>query len=341
MRPALGDEKVAIRPAWLQDSPVVAWSFAAMAFLAAFALRYALDSELPAGFPFLTFFPAVILTTFLAGLWPGTGVAIAGGLAAWYFFIPPFGTLALTGSSALALSFYGVIVAVDILIIHVMNLSLDRLKTEKARSAELAQRAEILFSELQHRISNNLSVVSALLNLQRADVEDKKAKQALSEASARLALIAKIQRKLHDPTGSPKRFGPFMEDLCRDVLEASGAREIDCRVAASDVAIAPDKTIPLALIVTELVSNALEHGFSGRRTGTIRVELAQEGANHVLTVVDDGHGLPSGFSLAEATTTGLRIVKALARQLGGQLAIDGSAGTTCRLVFPASDPENA
>ncbi len=81
MRPALGDEKVAIRPAWLQDSPVVAWSFAAMAFLATFALRYALDSELPAGFPFLTFFPAVILTTFLAGLWPGIGVAIAGGLS--------------------------------------------------------------------------------------------------------------------------------------------------------------------------------------------------------------------------------------------------------------------
>jgi two-component sensor histidine kinase len=223
-------------------------------------------------------------------------------------------------------------------VINAMNRSLERLRQEEARSAALARDRETLFKELQHRISNNLGIVSALLNLQRADVEDPKAKHALTEAATRLQLIAKIHRKLHDPAGAQLRFGPFLEDLCRDILEASGARNIVCLVTAADAQIAPERTIPLALIVTELISNALEHGFEAGRPGTIRIDFAPErpgSREQVLTVSDDGAGLPDGFSLENATGLGLRIVKSLTRQLDGRLVMETAGGTTCRLVFPA------
>src|SRR4051812_25591604 len=87
-------------------SRLTAWGLALIAFLVALTTRFAFDHLLPAGFPYLTFFPAVILTTFFAGVLPGAVCAIACGLAAWYWFIPPTGTFAINFSVLVALGFY-------------------------------------------------------------------------------------------------------------------------------------------------------------------------------------------------------------------------------------------
>jgi two-component sensor histidine kinase len=168
-------------------------------------------------------------------------------------------------------------------------------------------------------------------------VKDENARQALTEAATRLALISKIHRKLHDPAGAQLRFGAFTEELCRDVLDAAGAKNIVCLVSAADAQIQDDKLIPLALIVTELISNALEHGFSGRAKGTIKIDLSATGAEQILTISDDGNGLPDDFSLEAASGLGLRIVQALAQQIEGSFAIEGGSGTTWRIVFPATN----
>ena len=88
--------------------------------------------------------------------------------------------------------------------------------------------------------------------------------------------------------------------------------------------------------MTELISNALEHGFAGRANGTIRIDLTNRGADHVLTVADDGNGLPPDFSLEAASGMGLRIVQALAQQIEGRFAMENGRGTTCRVVFDSS-----
>lgn len=222
-----------------------------------------------------------------------------------------------------------------------MRQALDQLDAERIKSKALAEQRETLFRELQHRVSNNLSIVSALLNLARAEVTDEKAQQALNEAATRLALIAKIHRRLHDPAGSQRRFGPFIEELCRDVLEAAGASNVVCLVSATEATVPPDKLIPVALIVTELISNALEHGLAGGSRGTIRIDLTPEGTDQVLTVADDGKGLPPDFSLETASGLGLRIVQALSRQIDGRFAMEGGNGTTCRIVFQPESPAAA
>lgn len=317
-------------------------AFGLTAFLMALAARLALDPHLPPGYPYLTFFPAVILTTFVAGLWPGILAATLGGGAAWYFFIAPTSSYALTPATVLTLGFYTGVVGVDIAVIHVMNVALERLAAERNRSAALTRQARTMFSELQHRVSNNLQIVSALITLQQADVKDPAARRALEEAAARVATLGRLHRKLHNPTGRQTDMAQFLNDLCHDVIDSSGAKRIACTVEAAEFDIPQDKLIPLALIVAELVSNSIEHGFADGRAGTVWVSLRAGADNgHVaLTVADDGHGLPQGFDPDRRDSLGLQVVQALAAQMDGRFSMGNGnsaggngTGTTSTLTF--------
>ena len=321
------------RPMPFRPNSIWAWGFALGAFLAALGVRFILVGAIPTGVAFASFIPAAILVAYFSGPLPAVATVAASALAGWYFFLSPTLVIDDVGDWAITFVPFLAICGFAILIIHLIRLTLDELYRERTKSAALAEQREVLFRELQHRVSNNLAIVSALLNLERADVTDEKARQALTQAATRLALIAKIHRKLHDPAGAQLRFGPFVEDLCRDVLEAAGASNIVCRVSAAEATIPSDKLVPVALILTELISNALEHGFAGRTNGTIRIDLTPAGADHVLTIADDGHGLPPDFSLEARGGMGLRIVQSLAQQIDGRFAMEGGAGTTCRLVF--------
>jgi PAS domain S-box-containing protein len=111
-------------------SPILRFGFGLLLFAVSLLLRFQLDETLPPGYPYLTFFPAVILTTFIGGLWPGIVVAMLSGLAAWHSFIPPNG-FGIDAAAALALAFYVIIVAVNIVVIHIMTVALDRLRVER------------------------------------------------------------------------------------------------------------------------------------------------------------------------------------------------------------------
>lgn len=304
--------------------------------LVALAVRMQLDPFLPAGFPFLTFFPAVILTTLIGGLGPGIATAAASGLASWYFFIPPAYSFELTPGGSVALGFYAFVVGVDIAVIHVMNRALERLAEERNRSAALTRQTQTMFSELQHRVSNNLQLVSSLLLIQKAEVADPVARRALEEAGGRLATLGRLHRRLHDPSRDGLDMAGFLRELCDDVFETAGTRGIACRVSATGVDIPQDQLIPLALIVTELVSNALEHGFAGGGPGTVWVDLREDAAGRDLhlTVRDDGAGLPPGFSLDAPASLGLHIVQSLAAQIDGRLSVAGTSGAAFTLTFP-------
>jgi two-component sensor histidine kinase len=324
----------------LRLNSLSAWAFAVAAFLVALGIRFAFTGISEIGAPYITFIPAIILVTYFSGLLPAVAVTIASILAARYFFVEPQYSFSFTNASGLSFSLFAVVAAIDMAIVSIMKRALDQLDAERGRNAALAEQRETMFKELQHRVSNNLAIVSALLNLERATLSDEKARQALSEAANRLTLISRIHRKLHDPAGGQRSFGPFMEELCRDILEASGVTNVDCIVSATNAKIAPDKLIPISLIVSELVSNALEHGLADRSTGTIRIDLDQNGTDQVLTVADDGKGLPPDFSL-DAGGLGLRIVQALAHQVQGRFAMEGGRGTTCRIVFDSTSLASA
>ncbi|MGC6328068.1 sensor histidine kinase [Rhizorhabdus sp. FW153] len=305
-----------------------------------FVIRWVADPVMPAGYPFVTFFPGVILSTFLFGIAPGVLAAVLCGFASWYCFIPPTFSAKFSGGVMFAMAFYALVVLIDVALIDWLQRMNRRLAAERERSRKLAERGEVLFRELQHRVSNNLQVVSGLIALQKKSISDEAARAALDEASRRLGLIGRIHRQLYDPHGDQLHIRDFLDQLGPDLIDASGKPGICCQVLVEeDFALEPDAAVPMALIIAEAVSNALEHGFGDREQGCVEI-TAQRTTDGMLEVrvTDDGAGLPTGFSLEQTNSLGLKLAQALARQLGGSFDLFAGRVTTALLKLPQGDP---
>jgi two-component sensor histidine kinase len=304
---------------------------------AAWLLRMITDPLLPSGFPYVTFFPAVIIVSFVFGVRLGGVAATICGLLAWYFFIPPARSFMLTHGSGFALAFYVFVVATDLALVHWMQSANRQLAHEREVNRALAETRELLFRELQHRVSNNLQVAASLLMMQKRQLADPDAIAALDEASSRLALIGSISRQLYDPSGAAQPLVPFLDELCRSVVDASGRRDVALELAGDGrLRLEPDAAVPTALIVAETVANALEHGFAGGRPGRIEVEVQRSSNGDLaVTVRNDGHALPDGFRVEDSTSLGLRIATTLARGLDGSFVLQSANGVVTTLALPA------
>lgn len=321
----------------LPERPAVRYATTVGLCLFALWLRWTLDAAFPPGYPFLTFFPAVILSSFLFGPRPGTLAAVICGLFAWYVFIPPRMAFALDTRTLTAMTFYTAVVATDIALVHFMQSANARLHAarEEVRALaeerrQLAERAELLFQEMQHRVGNNLQMVGAMIALQMRGLTEPTARRALSDASARLQVIGDIQRQLYRHDGELVSLDDFLREVCAKTMASSARPGITCTIdAAPGITLRPDSAVPVALIVTEAVANALEHGFAGRHSGAIVVRLTRDGDVMLLQVEDDGAGLAPGFVPAEADSLGLRISRVLSRQLDGEIALEGRESGAC------------
>ena len=304
--------------------------------VAMFALRMATDPWLGNGFPFAFFLLAVILCAFLFGARMGIVALVAGALLAWYAFIPPRYTLMITTTSGVGVMLFIITASIPTILIHWMQRANRALTIERVTSERLAATRELLFRELQHRVSNNLQVVAGLLALQKRRVHDEEARAALNEAVRRLTVIGRISRQLYDPSGESRDLAGFLERLAEDVIDASGRGDIVCAVSCdAGMALAPDHAVPLALIVAEAVANAIEHGLSDR-TGRIDIVVVRGEARMLsIEVRDDGGALPADFALAGQDSLGLSIATMLARQIGGAFSLHGGATTVARLAMPA------
>lgn len=319
-----------------RDRPVLG-SLATLAIVAlAWAARYLADPLLPPGFPYVTFFPAVIVTSFLFGVRLGSVSALLCGLLAWYFFIPPHHSFVLRGATAFALCFYLFVVATDLALVHWMQIANRQLARERERSQSLAMTRELLFRELQHRVSNNLQVAAGLLSMQKRRLVDPDARAALDEASGRIALVGRISRQLYDPSGAAQPLLPFLGALCRDVVDASGRDDLSLTMQGDErLLLEPDAAVPTALVVAEAVANAIEHGFAGERSGRIIVTVAGDDESGLtVTIDDDGHGLAEGFEEDQGNSLGLKIATSLARGHGGGFALESKGGTRATLTLP-------
>ncbi|MEE4450721.1 sensor histidine kinase [Novosphingobium resinovorum] len=334
----------------LPGKPAVQYGSTLALCLLALWLRWALDSAFPPGYPFLTFFPAVILSSFLFGPRPGILAALLCGIFAWYVFIPPRMAFAFDHGTLTAMAFYIGVVVVDIALVHFMqaaNARLHQAREEVRQLAEerhrLAERSELLFQEMQHRVGNNLQMVGAVLSLQMRHLTEPTARRALSDAAARLQVIGNIQRQLYHQDGRLVPLDRFLREVCAKTMASSARPGITCAVeAAGDITLRPDSAVPVALIVTEAIANAIEHGFAERPQGAITVRLARTGTVVVLQVEDDGLGLPAGFDPASADSIGLRISRVLSQQLEGEIALENrESGARMTLSLPLSRLANA
>lgn len=216
------------------------------------------------------------------------------------------------------------------------GIDLTRQHEQQRALAKSLQEREVLLQEVHHRVKNNLQVISSLINMQMRTLTEAASIDALEECQNRVQSIALIHEKLYqskDYTRIP--FVDYARDLARSVFHASGSssQRIHLELDIEDVSLPVDKAIPCGLVLNELVTNALKHGFRDGREGTIRIRLHRRHDGQLqLSVSDDGVGLPA--DIERPTSLGLQLVRTLASQLEGELHIETRAGAHFQLTFP-------
>lgn len=206
----------------------------------------------------------------------------------------------------------------------------ERKQAEQEKDKALA-RVQMMVREMSHRIKNNLQMVASLLSMQQVASEDPHVIECLSRARERIATIALLHNSLYRTAEFEcLDTREYLSGLCKHIDEVMVAgRSIALVVNIESHRIGIDRAVPLGLVVNELVTNAVKHAFPDD-AGEIRVSLTREGDALVLHVADTG----AGFSSAGGEGLGMRMVRVFVDQLGGTLAMDGSAGTVAEVRMP-------
>jgi two-component sensor histidine kinase/putative methionine-R-sulfoxide reductase with GAF domain len=184
----------------------------------------------------------------------------------------------------------------------------------------------VLAQEIHHRVKNNLQTVASLLRLQARNDEPIDPRKALDDSVNRILAIAAVHELLTERRDDDVELDDLLERLRAMLVQGLGpAKRVEARL--EPVSLAGDRATALALVFSELLQNALEHGGS-----TVEVELAQRNGEIVLAIADDGEGIGEGG----VGGTGLSIVRALIRdELRGTLSLDSNGGLRAEVVFPA------
>jgi two-component sensor histidine kinase len=220
-----------------------------------------------------------------------------------------------------------------------MEIAIDvteRKNTEDQIKASLREK-ETLLKEIHHRVKNNMTVISSLLNLQMTRLSDKEAKEALQDSQNRVQTMSMIHETLYRSDNlSAIDMKTYLSELGRIIFQSYNlSGKVTLKIEAEGILIGVKQASPVGLIVNELITNSLKYAFLDGREGEILLELKSNNENGVeLTVSDNGVGIPEGFDLKTADSLGLKLVKMLVEnQLDGSVDMESNNGTKFTIKF--------
>jgi two-component sensor histidine kinase len=195
----------------------------------------------------------------------------------------------------------------------------------------------VSLTEIHHRVKNNLQIVSSLLRLQSNKFADPAVRDVFTECRDRINAMARLHEELYNENGqSHLDFAPHLRELAEMLLRSHkpAGCKLALNVSADHVPLDLDQSILLSLIANELLLNALKHAFHGRATGKVDAELRTTRDRVTITIRDDGNGfVPPPTEIEEQRRTGMDLVQAMSRQLGGEFVINRMpAGGTCATI---------
>lgn len=195
---------------------------------------------------------------------------------------------------------------------------------------------DVLLREVHHRVKNNLQVISSLLNLQAESYTDPQARGLLKESQQRIRSMALVHEKLYrSPHMSSIDFSDYLSTMTRELVRSIGSVQAQTLVSGDEIHLDIEKAIPAGLIVNELLTNALKHAFPPHvRDGEIQVNVRKEGNDVILTVQDNGIGLPPDQKIEDMRTMGMTVIHGLTSQLEGTITTVPGPGAGFRLRFP-------
>ena len=208
--------------------------------------------------------------------------------------------------------------------------------TELRRKDRALISKDATIREIHHRVKNNLQTVSALLRLQARRIEDPKASAAIEEAVRRVVSIALVHETLSATSQDLVQFDEVITKIIQGASELNiRPNEIQIKKVGEFGLISSMVATPLALVLTELIHNALEHGLS-ISGDLVELRINRQAASMTITVTDNGAGIPNDFSLELNTNLGLQIVQTLTKnELAGKIEfIKQNIGTQVQISFP-------
>jgi PAS domain S-box-containing protein len=215
--------------------------------------------------------------------------------------------------------------------------------TTRHKRAELAvkdslREKEVLLREIHHRVKNNMQVISSLLNLQSRNIEDPNLRKMFQESQSRVRAMALIHEVLYGSDDLSRiDLEDYVSKLAKSLTRMYGAdaSRIRLEVAGNGVTLEIDDTVPCGLVISELLSNSFKYAFPDGRPGEISINaVATDDDRIVLTVRDDGVGIPDDVDIRHTESMGMGLVTGLVEnQLGGQLELDRTGGTCFTIVF--------
>ena len=208
--------------------------------------------------------------------------------------------------------------------------------TELRRKDRALISKDATIREIHHRVKNNLQTVSALLRLQARRIDDPKASAAIEEAVRRVVSIALVHETLSATAQDLVQFDEVITKIIQGASELNTRpNEIHIKKVGEFGLISSMVATPLALVLTELIHNALEHGLS-QSGDLVELRINRSGKSMTVTVVDNGTGIPTDFSLESNTNLGLQIVQTLTKnELAGKIEfIKPNTGTQVQISFP-------
>jgi PAS domain S-box-containing protein len=212
----------------------------------------------------------------------------------------------------------------------------ERKHAEEQVKASLKEK-EALIREMSHRVTNNLQVISSLLNLQAGYIPDGPSRRVFMESQTRLKALALIHEKLYQSEDLTSiDFSGYIRSLVVHLFRAykTSAHAVAMQLDVDAVILDIDRAIPCGLIVNELVSNALKYAFPNGKTGEIRIDLHEEEEKRLALIVsDNGVGFPAEMDFRQTASLGLQLVNTLTDQLEGTITLARNHGTTFKIVF--------
>lgn len=212
---------------------------------------------------------------------------------------------------------------------------------DRARLRTLLREQDVLFSELHHRVKNNMQTAVGLVELQAAQFADPQDRARLADCARRIRALGLVHDALGREHGQGRiDMGRYLETLGRELLGAYDGqrRGIALHTDGGGVVLGVDRATFLGLALAELLTNAFKHAFPPERGGTVRVALRADGSWLEAEVADDGVGLPTDLDPDTAQSMGMTILGGLTAQMRGSLDFQPGAGTRAVLRVPLAGP---
>lgn len=218
-----------------------------------------------------------------------------------------------------------------------------RIKAEAEIKKSLKEK-ETLLKEIHHRVKNNLTVISSLLNLQSRYIKDKDDLMMFKESQSRAKSMALIHQRLYDSSDLKRiDFGDYIKTLANEMFHTyiTDSNRIKLNLNVEDMMLDINTAIPLGLILNELLTNSMKYAFpqseisklEGTKMGNIDIGLYKTKNGYVLSVVDDGIGFPENINLENTDSLGLQLINSLTNQINGKIQLKRDNGTSFKIEF--------